>query len=213
LRPAQSPTVTVTANEATIIAKSMRLSANSIRSRARILSELANQVVVVYNFREPTSILANGPTVKPTRIALLISQDLSFSRNVIRGVREYALGKPGWVFRNGPAGSEAMPLLRDWRPHGIIAGLYSKEFARRVARLRRPLVDTACAVEGLDVPVVDVDHAAVGRMAAEYFLNLGFEHFGYFGVEGAVNSRLREDSFRQRLAEAGRTVARVTRTT
>jgi LacI family transcriptional regulator len=137
------------------------------------------------------------------RIALLIRQDLSFSRNVIRGVREYALGKPNWVFRNGPASKEVLPLVRDWNPHGIIADLYHKDFARRLVRLGKPLIDTGCTIAGLDVPVVDVDHAAVGRMAAEYFLNLGFQNFGYFGVEAAVNSRLREESFQQRLAEAG----------
>jgi LacI family transcriptional regulator len=140
------------------------------------------------------------------RIALLIGHDLSFSRNVIRGVREYALSKPTWVFRNGPANKEVLPFLRDWNPHGIIAGLYRKDFARRVVKLRKPLVDTGCTIAGLNVTVVDVDHAAVGRMAAEYFLSLGFEHFGYFGVEAAVHSRLREESFRRRLAEAGRTV-------
>jgi len=139
------------------------------------------------------------------RIALLIGQDLSFSRNVIRGVREYALSKPTWVFRHGPATREVLPFLRDWKPHGIIAGLYDKDFARYVVKLRKPLVDTGCTIAGLKVPVVDVDHAAVGRMAAEYFLNLGFQNFGFFGVEAAVHSRLREQSFRQRLADAGRT--------
>jgi LacI family transcriptional regulator len=141
------------------------------------------------------------------RIALLIGHDLSFSRNVIRGVREYALAKPGWIFRNGPASKEVLPFLRDWNPHGIIAGLYCKDFARSVAKLRKPLIDTGCTIAGLSVPVVDVDHAAVGRMAAEYFLSLGFQNFGYFGVEAAVHSRLREESFRQRLAEAGRTAS------
>jgi LacI family transcriptional regulator len=139
------------------------------------------------------------------RIALLIGQDLSFSRNVIRGVREYALSKPTWVFRNGPASKEVLPFLRDWNPHGIIAGLYDRDFAHRVVKLRKPLVDTGCTIAGLSVPVVDVDHVAVGRMAAEYFLSLGFQNFGYFGVETAVHSRLREQSFRERLAEAGRT--------
>lgn len=141
------------------------------------------------------------------RIALLMGQDLSFSRAVIRGIREYALQRPDWIFRNGPTTLEIVPEVKDWRPHGIIANLFDKEFARRLVRLRKPLVDTACAITGLRVPVVDVDHAAVGRMAADYFLARGFRHFGYFGIRAAVYSRTREESFCRRLAEEGHTAS------
>lgn len=137
------------------------------------------------------------------RIALLMGQDLSFSRAVIRGVREFALQRPDWTFRNGPPTLEIIPEVKDWRPHGIIANLFEEGFARRLQRLRKPLVDTGCAIAGLRVPVVDVDHEAVGRMAAEYFLSRGFRHFGYFGVHSAMYSRIREESFRRRLAEEG----------
>ncbi len=138
------------------------------------------------------------------RIALLMGQDLSFSRAVIRGIREYALQRPEWIFRNGPTTLEIVPEVKDWRPHGIVANLFDQEFARRLVRLRKPLVDTGCSIAGLRVPVVDVDHAAVGRMAAEYFLARGFRHFGYFGIRTAAYSRTREESFCRRLAEEGR---------
>ncbi len=137
------------------------------------------------------------------RVALLMNQDLSFSRAVIRGVREYGLQRPDWVFRAGPTTLEILPGVRDWRPHGIIAGLYHEGIARRLVRLRKPLVDTGCCVTGLHVPVVDVDHDAVGRLAAEYFLGKGFMHFGYYGIRSAVYSQVREESFRNRLREEG----------
>jgi LacI family transcriptional regulator len=57
------------------------------------------------------------------------------------------------------------------------------------------------------VPLVDVDHEAVGQMAAQYFLDRGYRHFGFFGSEWAHYSKLREAAFRLRLAEAGHTVS------
>ncbi|MDY0170805.1 MAG: DNA-binding transcriptional regulator [Thermoguttaceae bacterium] len=141
------------------------------------------------------------------RIAVLMGLELSFSRAVVRGIREYALQRPGWLFRTGPTTMETLPHLKDWQPHGIIAGLYHEEFARRLLRLRKPVVDTGCCVEGLRVPVVDVDHEAVGCMAAEYFLARGFTRFGYFGIQSARYSRLREQSFCRRLASEGHAVS------
>lgn len=137
------------------------------------------------------------------RIALLMGQDLSFCRDVIRGIRAYAIRKPGWVFRNGPPDVQLLPLLREWNPDGIIAQLLSAELAQRLQRLGKPVVDTAYWLPKPRVPVVDVDHAAVGRMAADYLLSLGLTQFGYFGPADAAYSELRETAFRQRLAEAG----------
>lgn len=145
--------------------------------------------------------------VRIVRIALLMGQDLSFSRAVIRGVREYALLRPHWTFRNGPPSPAIIPELKAWKSDGIIANLFDEEFARRLIRLRKPIVDTACAIAGLRVPVVDVDHEAVGRMAADHFLGRGFRNFGYFGIRGAAYSQMREESFCQRLAEEGHTAS------
>lgn len=145
--------------------------------------------------------------VRIVRIALLMGQDLSFSRAVIRGVREYALLRPHWTFRNGPPSPDIIPELKAWKSDGIIANLFDEEFARRLIRFRRPIVDTACAIPGLRVPVVDVDHEAVGRMAADHFLGRGFRNFGYFGIRGAAYSQMREESFCHRLAEEGHTAS------
>ncbi len=141
------------------------------------------------------------------RIALLMGQDLSFCRDAMRGIRAYALQKEGWIFRNGPAELSIIPYLRDWRPHGIIAHLFLPEVARQVLKLRKPLVDTACTLADLKTPTVDVDHVAVGRLAAEHFLKQGFAHFAFFGSESSRYSKMREESFRQCLATAGREVS------
>src|SRR5690348_1039637 len=135
---------------------------------------------------------------KVRRIALLMDQDLGFCREVLRGIRAYGLHKPNWVFRNGPPDVQIIPLLREWQPDGIVAELYNPEFARALLRLRRPIIDTAYWLPNLKVHVVDVDHDAVGRMAADYLLSLGLQNFAYFGSASAEYSRRREVGFQRR---------------
>lgn len=137
------------------------------------------------------------------RVALVVGQDVTFCRNVIRGVRAYAIDKPHWLFRNGPPDPATVRACRKWRPDGVIAHLGAWPLARQILRLGKPVVDIACMLPKVGVPVVDVDHTAVGRLAAEYLLNRGFRHFGFYGSREAYYSRLREQSFSERLAEAG----------
>ena len=137
------------------------------------------------------------------RIALLLDRGLSFVRGVIRGMRAYAADKPNWVLRDVPPRSQLVSHVRDWKPHGIIAGLVLPRVAQELIRMRTPLIDTAYVLSGLKVPTVDVDHAAVGRLAAEYLLERKFDHFGFFGSKSAAYSRIRESAFRERVVEAG----------
>src|SRR5205085_2611823 len=118
---------------------------------------------------------------KVRRIALLMDQSLGFSRDVIRGIRAYGLHKPHWTFRNGPPEVQILPFLREWQPDGIVTELYDLKFARKLLRLGVPVIDTAYWFSDLKVRVVDVDHAAVGQMAADYLLSLGLRNFGCFG--------------------------------
>ena len=115
------------------------------------------------------------------RIALLLDRSLSFVRGVLQGIRAYAAKRPQWVMRDGPPRLHMVDPVREWRPHGIIAGLVLPQVARALMRMRKPLVDTAFALPGLKVPTVDVDHAAVGRMAAEYYLERKFARFAFYG--------------------------------
>ncbi len=141
------------------------------------------------------------------RIALLLDRGLSFVREVIRGVRVYASGKPNWVLRDGPPRLQLVSQVRDWKPHGIIAGLVLPRVAEELTRIRTPLIDTAYTLQDLAVPTVDADHEAVGRMAAEHFLERKFNQFGFFGSGTAAYSRSQEAAFRQRVVEAGYTVS------
>lgn len=139
----------------------------------------------------------------PRRVALLMDLDIGCCRNLVRGVHAYALEKENWILRNSPCDPQAVSFVKDWRPDGVIATVFDPTQGRALARLRRPAVDTAFAVRGLKLPVVDVDHAEVGRLAAEHLCECGYRHFGFLGSSSALYSEKRQVSFGQHLAGAG----------
>ncbi len=142
------------------------------------------------------------------RVALLMDLDLGCCRNLIRGVHAYALEKRDWVLRRSPCDPKVLSFLRDWRPDGIIATVFDREQGRTLLRLRRPVVDTAFTVRALKLPVVDVDHAEVGRLAAEHLLERGHGHFAFLGSQSARYSSVREAGYTRHLAAAGHRVSR-----
>lgn len=137
------------------------------------------------------------------RIALLMGQDIGYTRDVLRGIQAYGQNRPGWIFRDGPPDLRILPPLREWKPHGVIAHLFDQKLADALVKLRTPLVNVTSTLKELDVPLVEADHAKIGHLAAEYFLNRGFRHFGYFGSSWTGFSKDREAAFRERLAEHG----------
>ena len=122
-------------------------------------------------------------------------------------MRVYATDKPNWILRDGPPQLRLVSQVRDWKPHGIIAGLVLPRVARELIRTRIPLVDTALMLPDLGVPAVDGDPMAVGRLAAEHFLEQKFVQFAFFGSESAAYSRAQEAAFGERVASAGHTVS------
>lgn len=132
-----------------------------------------------------------------------MSQDAGFHRHVLLGIHAYAGHAKRWLFHNAAPTAAVLQPLAEWKPHGVIAHLDDAKVARAILRLGKPVVDTACVLQNLHIPAVDVDHVAVGRLAAEYFLNRGYRQFGYFGSRLAYHAQLRQDSFRAAVEQAG----------
>lgn len=136
------------------------------------------------------------------RVALILGQDLGYCRQVIRGVQAFAGERGNWIFRDAPPDLSLIPALAEWEPAGIIAHLFDPEVAKALMGLGKPIVNVTSTLD-LKLPLVEVDHVAIGAMAAEHFLNSGFRNFGYFGSSVAGFSRDRERGFRQRLTSEG----------
>ena len=67
-----------------------------------------------------------------------------------------------------------------------------------------PVVNVSSRMYDCPVPVVTDDNIGIGRMAADYLLELGCEEFGFCGRHEHHFAVLREEGFRQRLTESNR---------
>jgi len=142
------------------------------------------------------------------RVALLLGQDLGYCRDVLSGVLSYAEeSQPQWIYHEAPPDSRVLPLLKRWKPHGIIAHLSDRALAEQLSDMPGHVISITHTLDGLKIPVVDVNHEKVGEEAARYFVSLGYRSFGYFGSQSAAFSRRREDGYRSVLAASGYAVS------
>lgn len=144
-------------------------------------------------------------------VAVVYPASVPWMAECLRGIKSYADSKGGWQLVTSPpslrsAGEEDihLPALKAWHGDGVIACLMTRSEERAAARLPMPVVNVSgWQPPGLDVPRVNADHDAIGRMAAEHVLALGLRHFGYYGIVGPWFSEAREQGFVRRLKEAG----------
>ncbi len=137
------------------------------------------------------------------RIALLLERIVGFNHEVLTGIRDFAAPDRGWLCHFIDPRADLLPLVRQWEPHGIIAFLGDADIAVKVQELGRPFVDVAAWVDSPTWAQMGFDDRAIGRLAGEYFLNLGFEHFAFIGNPNLAFSRSRQAGFVEALRAYG----------
>jgi LacI family transcriptional regulator len=137
------------------------------------------------------------------RIAIAIPADYGYLRSIIRGIHAYARPALEWIFCEGPHAAHAVPALKAWKPSGVVAHLSCPDLAEAILELGVPVVNTSHVLNDLRIPRVGVDDAAVGRVAAEFFVQRKFENFAFIGEAWNAYSRDRQAGYQQALREAG----------
>lgn len=134
---------------------------------------------------------------EPPRVALLIQSSLEYGRGLLRGIGSYVQAHEPWVMfhRVGLLPDHLSPQLRKWRPQGIIGQFESRQIMQQVRRLGLPSIDLFALHKSRDIPRFSVDHAAVSKMAADYFIELGYRNFAYCGFKGVYYSERRCSAF------------------
>ena len=74
--------------------------------------------------------------------------------------------------------------LREWKPHGILAKLFSDRMERLIRNSGIPAVNLDLRKSAL--PTVWTDEVATGRMVARYFMDSGFRKFAFFSRIGKI---------------------------
>jgi len=137
------------------------------------------------------------------RIELFIYRAGTHCQNVIQGITHYARPEKNWII--GIQDPEINPIKKTLasRPSGIIAQVYYEKLYQLLEEGGLPYVDVTDTVQDDSIKRVCVDHVAIGKMAAEYFIENRYREFGFVGEQGQYFSMLRETGYAQTLREKG----------
>jgi len=123
-----------------------------------------------------------------------------YAAAIHRGIARYAR-QAGWILDIRMLRSGRAPAR--WEGDGIICSLHmDAELDRLVEAASVPVVNVGNAAHSR-IPHVASDNGAVGRMAAEYFLQRGFRNFAFYFRSGSLGERARGGAFHDKIREAG----------
>ena len=102
-----------------------------------------------------------------------------------------------------------IPEIINMSPDGILVGGTKQtgpmlQVVKTIAhRLHIPVIDVSAALNASGFPRVISDDLEVGRMAARYFIERGFQHLAFLGVDNLYWSQMRWRGFREVAAAHG----------
>lgn len=147
------------------------------------------------------------------RVALLFETNEQAHRDILRGVLRYERIHGPWSLHvaEGRAGEQRLMTMKSWGGAGIIGVIQNRAYAEAVLAAGTPAVlidpvDETLLPSGLLArhSVFASDQCAIGELAAETFLERGFERFAFVGeVQGINWSRGRGEAFAARVRQAG----------
>jgi len=151
------------------------------------------------------------------KVILMVELSREHGRALLRGIVRYArtygpwrfyietpprfyIGHPVNLYVDEPYVKRlSRAALKNWSPDGIITRdtTESKSFTANG-------IPTVVAIDfpKTDLPCLVLNHRAIGTMAAEYFLDRGFQHFAYCGYNETWSIK-RGLAFAERVSKAG----------
>ncbi|MFH1500246.1 MAG: DNA-binding transcriptional regulator [Verrucomicrobiota bacterium] len=148
----------------------------------------------------------NAPPAKPVRVEKRPSILLAlawYSPAIHRGIVRYAR-EAGWILDSSM--ERHKQHFRSWREDGIICYLHSDPALYDFVKdTDRPVVNIGNGRHP-GVPNVRPDNEQIGIIAADYFIERGFQHLAYFLKSPVASSMLRYEAYRKRAEEKGGTV-------
>jgi LacI family transcriptional regulator len=116
-------------------------------------------------------------------VALLIDTSTSWGIRLIKGINQYAHEAGDWLIHVEPRGRyERLHVPAGWAGDGIIARINWKTLADEIIASGLPAVNVSWfPFAGPRIARCTVDERQTGRMAADYFLSNGHQHFAYCG--------------------------------
>jgi len=142
------------------------------------------------------------------RIMVLTDPARGYDRALMQGMAHYVhTSGPVQLFRPPPFWVHwdefsLVDFIRESKVDGII--MIERDDMEQLLLLGIPIMVSPYTRRRIPGAInLVTDHAAVGRMAAEYMIRSGFRQFAFCGYKGMFWSDDRLTGFRERLAEAG----------
>jgi len=138
-------------------------------------------------------------------VALLFETPNAYSRGVLLGIGEYISRHGPWRVHFAEHGAHEGPpaWLTNWDGDGIIIRSENRRITRKVAQMNLPVVDMTPSRLLPHAPWIKADDVAVAGLAAQHFLERGFQHFGFCGKAGFRWSEARQAHFAEMLRRHG----------
>ena len=145
-----------------------------------------------------------GPKVpsRHHRVAILVETSSGWGRRLIRGITNFVEKHEAWDIDITPRDVFAEHLLpKGWSGDGVIARIRTPEMAKRLRRLDVPVVNVSgIEVEHCDFPRMTTDFNATARLAADHFVERGYNHFAYAGPLQQAYVARHAEAFREAAA-------------
>ena len=145
-------------------------------------------------------------------LKLLFISDFSesFSNKLLKGIVNYSMEKDRWSICRMPAyhkktiGIEGvLKWAKEWGTDAIIGTFEETDDISMLTDAGIVVIAQDFKKRSKVVPNITADYPAMGRMAARYYIDRGFQNFGFFGLNDVCWSDERCDGFRSELAESG----------
>jgi LacI family transcriptional regulator len=146
------------------------------------------------------------------KVAVLLQTSGRVCRDTALGIRLYTRQHGPWsVYFGSCEYQRLVPKLAQWGASGIIASIPNVRLGRALADAGLPTVaiNVSDRVQELTSEILNRSDASfdaaepVAELAKQHFLERGFTHFAFVGVEEVVWSERREEAFRKQLASSG----------
>lgn len=143
-----------------------------------------------------------GVTKAPS-VLLFVETSREFGRGLLYGIARYSrLHGPWRVYRRPGGLDSSLPEWKELKIDGAI--VRDVKMAESLAQSGFPVIFAQHNRESYaPSPAIITDSAAIGHMAAEHFLDRGFQHFAYCGLDDFIWSRRRARCFAERIERAG----------
>jgi len=138
-----------------------------------------------------------GPAFHPERNVLMALS--VYNSDIHRGVARFGRDHNWHITADF---EDEIPAF--WQGHGVLTQLGAPEkIWQHLQHLEVPIVDLAESRPNIRIPRVTVDNAAIGEIAAEFFLSRGFRKFAFVHRWDLGTSRKRRDHFLSRIEKEG----------